>query len=73
LPLLEGYEATEEILKFDPKVIIIAQTAYIGKKENEKCLAIGFKRFLQKPVDKDIVISELENIIRLNSTISSET
>jgi CheY-like chemotaxis protein len=52
LPLLDGYEATEEILKFDPKAIIIAQTTYIGKKENEKCLAIGFKGFYKNQLIK---------------------
>ena len=51
MPIMNGYMATEHIRKTNKDVIIIAQTAYALKGEEEKTIATGFNGYLTKPVD----------------------
>ncbi len=60
MPVMNGFEAAEEILKLDPEAIIIAQSAYAMSDEKEKCFAIGFKDYLTKPILKDPLLEVLE-------------
>lgn len=53
MPVMNGYEATVEIKKIDSLAIIIALTAGVIVGEKEKCLEIGMKDFITKPIDKD--------------------
>jgi signal transduction histidine kinase/CheY-like chemotaxis protein len=54
LPVLSGLEASRLILSQPkgprPCPVIIALTAYSGTEDRQKCLAIGMKDFLTKPV-----------------------
>ncbi len=61
LPKMNGYEATQEIRKFNKEVIIIAQTAYGLSGEKDKGIAAGCNYYLPKPID----ITELKRIINL--------
>lgn len=54
MPLMNGYEATKEIHKMNPKAIIIALTAGAIAGEKEKCLDIGMNDFILKPIDKSV-------------------
>lgn len=62
MPLMDGFEATREILSknFHGKVPkIIALTASINKEEKEKAISVGMIDFLSKPIDK----TDLKKII----------
>ncbi len=59
MPILGGYEATQEIRKFNKKVIIIAQTAYALAGDNEKAIKAGCNDYISKPVNS----SELMNLV----------
>ncbi len=50
MPVMDGYEATREILKFRPGLPIIACTAYALPSELEEMGEPGFAGFLEKPV-----------------------
>ncbi len=50
MPLMDGYEATKQILEQSPEIKIIAQTAYSDDKE--KALRSGCKGFISKPFDR---------------------
>ena len=63
MPIMDGYVAAEEILKLNPAAIILAQTAYVGKEEQEKCYKIGFKGFVPKPVDRETLLKELNHYL----------
>ncbi len=52
LPVMNGYDATREIRKFNKKTIIIAQTAYALEGDREKALAAGCNDYIAKPIDK---------------------
>jgi PAS domain S-box-containing protein len=53
MPVIDGYEATQQIRQFNKKVIIIAQTAYAQKGEKEKALKAGCNDYISKPIKKD--------------------
>lgn len=54
MPIMNGYEATNEIRKINPKAIIIALTAGAITGEKEKCMDIGMNDFILKPIDKTL-------------------
>lgn len=59
MPILDGYQATQQIREFNKNVPIIAQTAYATIPEHQKILELGFTEFFSKPLDSNI----LSNII----------
>jgi len=56
LPIMDGWEATKEILKIDDKLPIIAQTAYAMKKQKDKCFESACIGYLSKPYDNEQLI-----------------
>ena len=54
MPIMNGYEATNEIRKMNPKALIIALTAGAIAGEKEKCMDIGMNDFILKPIDKTL-------------------
>jgi len=53
MPVINGYEATREIRKFNKRVLIIAQTAYNQEGDREKALEAGCNDYLPKPLKKN--------------------
>jgi CheY-like chemotaxis protein len=60
MPIMDGYEASQKIRKFNKEVVIIAQTAYGLNGDREKSLDAGFNDYIRKPVNK----MELESLIQ---------
>lgn len=59
MPIMDGFEATIEIKKINPKLKIIAQTAYIGDTDRLKAMKSGCDDFLPKPLNKSVIESIL--------------
>ena len=57
MPEMNGYEAVQEIRKFNTSVVIIAQTAYAQKGDKEKVMAAGCTDYLSKPISKANLIA----------------
>ncbi len=57
MPILDGFEATVQIRKFRSDLIIIAQTAYSAKEDNDKAILAGCNDFISKPITKEIFYS----------------
>ncbi len=53
MPEMNGYRATKEILKLNPKAKVIIQTAYAMQEERQKCFEAGCVDYLTKPIIKD--------------------
>jgi CheY-like chemotaxis protein len=51
LPVMDGYEATRQIRKFNKKVIIIAQTAYALAGDRLMALEAGCDDYISKPIN----------------------
>ncbi|HSD15265.1 MAG TPA: PAS domain S-box protein [Flavobacterium sp.] len=55
MPLMNGYEATQEIRKKDQECIIIALTAGIIEGEKELSKSIGMNDYVTKPIEKKVL------------------
>ena len=53
LPGRNGYEATREIKKMKPDMVIIAQTAYAFEADRQKSLESGCSDYISKPFKKE--------------------
>jgi CheY-like chemotaxis protein len=60
LPFMDGYEATKAIKQLNPKIPIIAQTAYALIGDKEKALSAGCDEYLTKPLD----LKKLHEVIK---------
>jgi CheY-like chemotaxis protein len=61
LPTMNGYEATKVIKQINPKIRIIAQTAYAMFGDREKALSVGCDDYITKPLD----LKKLEELIKI--------
>ncbi|MFO7869362.1 MAG: response regulator, partial [Bacteroidales bacterium] len=59
MPDINGYQATQQIRKFNTDVIIIAQTAYGLLGDKEKAIEAGCDDYLSKPVKKEILFEKI--------------
>jgi signal transduction histidine kinase len=65
MPFMDGYEATSKIRKINPKIKIIAQTAYAMLGDMEKAISAGCNDYITKPLDSKKLL-ELINAHLLN-------
>ncbi|HEY6144069.1 MAG TPA: CHASE domain-containing protein [Flavobacterium sp.] len=61
MPYMNGYEAIKRIRKFNPKVIILAQTAFGLEGDKEKTIEAGCNGYLSKPIRKEELINLLQH------------
>lgn len=59
MPVMDGYEATQEIRKIDPNIPIVAVTANALEKDRRHCFEVGMNDFIAKPIN----IKELKKVI----------
>lgn len=64
MPVLNGYEAFQEIRKFNSTIPIIAQTSYSFEEELLKIKELGFSDFITKPIDKLQLTQTLSKFIK---------
>jgi len=62
MPDLNGYEATRQIRQFNKDVVIIAQTAFALSGDREKAVEAGCNDFIAKPINKNKLLSLIQNI-----------
>lgn len=63
MPVMNGFTALGEILHFDSSAIVIVQSAYVMLDEREQCLSMGCKEYLEKPLDRYLLVDTLEKWI----------
>jgi two-component system, cell cycle response regulator DivK len=66
LPEIDGYEVTARLKQLPNMqgVPIIAVTANVMKGDREKTLAAGCDGYLQKPIDIDLLPSQIESFLK---------
>jgi len=64
MPIMDGYEATNIIKKTDPKIPIIAQTAYAIPEEQKSDYETDCDFYLSKPIDPQILIKTIKKFIK---------
>lgn len=63
MPVLDGYDATREIRKFNRDVPVIAQTAYAFFGDSEKALEAGCNDYISKPVKQADLLKLISSYI----------
>ncbi len=53
MPVMNGHEASRELLSLDPTLPIIGQTAHALPEEREACAASGMVAHISKPIDPE--------------------
>lgn len=56
MPVMNGYEATQQIRQFNKEVIIIAQTAFAFSTNKEKAIEAGCSDYISKPINREKLI-----------------
>jgi len=72
MPEMNGYEATRQIRKFNPKVIIIAQTAFAFSGDKEKAINSGCDDYIAKPMKKDQLIALINKHLKKSGRINQK-
>ncbi|MBN1470789.1 MAG: response regulator [Syntrophaceae bacterium] len=60
MPVMNGFQALEEILKFDPKAMVIILTADVQIKAVAKAHDLGAFSVLKKPPSKESIIAAIK-------------
>lgn len=63
LPDIDGYEATRQLKAINPKVPIIAQTAYAMKGDRQKALEAGCDEYISKPIKKATLLQMIQKVM----------
>lgn len=62
MPVLNGFEAFKIINSFNPKLPVIAQTAYASAEDFDKIMKHGFKAYISKPLDKEKIYELIDSV-----------
>lgn len=63
MPVLNGYESTQKIREFDPKIPIIGLTANVYKEDIDKCLESGMNAHLGKPFTEEDLFNTMKKYL----------
>jgi two-component system, cell cycle response regulator DivK len=63
MPIMNGYEATKEIRKFKPNLIIIAQTAFALLEDRKRTLECGCNDYISKPFTREALINIMKKYL----------
>jgi two-component system sensor histidine kinase/response regulator len=66
MPVMNGYEAAEEIRKLSAKVPILAMTADVILGVRDKCRQVGIYHYISKPFNPDRLIQTINDIMLEN-------
>lgn len=57
---MEGVEVLIDIIKVNPEAVVIIISAVRDEDVKGKCIALGAKAYIKKPIDTDILLKTLE-------------
>ncbi|MCK9627424.1 MAG: response regulator [Bacteroidales bacterium] len=63
MPLMNGYQANKIIKRERPEIPVLAVTAFAGEEEKRRALSEGFLDFVPKPIEKEFLISKIQEHI----------
>lgn len=63
LPDINGFETTQRIKEINPKLPVIAQTAYAMYNDREICLENGCDDYMAKPLNRDILFKKINQYL----------
>lgn len=63
MPKMTGQGALREILDFDPQAVVIVLSSLGAQGDIEKCLRLGAKSYLQKPIEAEALIRVIKEAV----------
>ena len=63
MPKMDGFQFLELMKKENYKIPVIVVSADIQKFSKQKCLELGALDFINKPIQSDIIINSINNIL----------
>ena len=72
MPIMDGYQATENIRKYEQQeakitpITIVGLSAHAIAEFKEKALNKGMNDYLTKPIDRDLLYQVLKNYLEKN-------
>jgi CheY-like chemotaxis protein len=63
MPVIDGFEATREIRKFNSEIKIIAETNWGGIRE--RCIENGFDDYIRKPFGREDIIELIKKHLKV--------
>ncbi len=63
MPVMDGLEALNQIMKFDPQANVVMITALGQKDQVLACIKAGARDFIIKPFDQDRVTETLDHLM----------
>lgn len=66
MPELDGYEVARQIRKFNPNVVIIAQTAFALSDDKQKAIDAGCNDYIAKPIRRNELLELIQKYFELN-------
>ncbi|MDH6303509.1 signal transduction histidine kinase/CheY-like chemotaxis protein [Parabacteroides sp. PF5-5] len=64
MPIMDGYEATQEIRKTDTQIPIIAVTAFAFAEDEQQVLESGFDAYVSKPIKAGELKKKIESFLQ---------
>ena len=61
MPVMNGFELTEQVKKSFPGIHLVVSSAYGDKETADVARSLGASGFLAKPLDIDLLIEEIDN------------
>jgi len=72
MPVMDGYESTALIRKFNKKIPIIALSAAVMQKDLERTKEIGMNNHLSKPIDLEALENVLKEYLDSKDTLTTQ-
>ncbi len=66
MPVMDGYDATREMLALDPALPVIGLTAHAMPEERDRCLSVGMVDHLPKPIEVEQLVGAVLRHARPN-------
>ncbi len=63
IPIMDGYKATRLIKQINPKLPVIAQTAYAISYDREQALKAGCDNYIPKPIDRSLLMEVINSYL----------
>ena len=64
MPVMDGYQAAEEIRKISAEVPILAVTAYAYASDENRILSYGFDGYTSKPINAGALRLKINELIK---------